>query len=72
MATGAYEGVAAQRVADALAAEAKSGRMRAARGAAGPPGAGGDAAAAEAIRLLERAADLYAQVGRLFWLSPFV
>ena len=57
MATGAYEGVAAQRMREALAACAKSGKARAARGGA----AGLDPAAAEAVRLLDRAADLYAQ-----------
>ncbi|KAK9907253.1 hypothetical protein WJX75_000093 [Coccomyxa subellipsoidea] len=58
MATGVYEGVAAMRVREALAASAKLGRARsAANGAARAV----EPAAAEVIRLLDRASDLYAQ-----------
>lgn len=59
MATGVYEGVAAMRVREALAASAKLGRARSvANGAARAV----EPAAAEVIRLLDRASDLYAQV----------
>lgn len=59
MATGVYEGVAAMRVREALAASARLGRARAAAGGAGRAA---EPAAAEVVRLLDRASDLYAQV----------
>ena len=63
MATGVYEAVAAMRVHEALEAAAKSGRLRA---AGGPSARGSELAAADAVRLLDKASDLYFQVRRLF------
>ena len=59
MATGVYEAVAAMRVHAALDASAKSGRMRQAGGA---NVRGAELAAADAVRLLDKASDLYFQV----------
>jgi hypothetical protein len=59
MATCVYEGVAATRVREALAASAKLGRLRSEGG--GGAAATEAAAAAEVVRLLDRASDLYAQ-----------
>ena len=59
MATGVYEGVAAMRVREALAASARISRARASADGAARPA---DSAAAEVVRLLDRASDLYAQV----------
>lgn len=59
MATGMYESVAAMRMHEALEAAAKSGRMRS---AAGANARGGELAAADAVRLLDKASDLYFQV----------
>lgn len=59
MATGVYEGVATMRVREALAASARIGRARASADGAARPA---DTAAAEVVRLLDRASDLYAQV----------
>ena len=61
MATGAYEAVAATRVHEALEAAAGAGRMRAAGAASAR---GGELAAADAVRLLDKASDLYFQVRR--------
>lgn len=62
MATCVYEGVAAMRVREALAASAKLGNLRANNAGGGGARAGEAAAAAEVVRLLDRASDLYAQV----------
>ncbi len=59
MATGVYEAVAAMRVHEALEAAAKSGRMRQ---AGGTSARGAELAAADAVRLLDKASDLYFQV----------
>ena len=59
MATGVYEAVAAMRVHEALEAAAKSGRMRQAGGLSAR---GAELAATDAIRLLDKAGDLYFQV----------
>ena len=61
MATGAYEAVAATRVHEALEAATGAGRMRAAGAASAR---GGELAAADTVRLLDKASDLYFQVGR--------
>lgn len=61
MATGVYEGVAAMRVREALVASARIARARSAAAA----GRVAEPAAAEVIRLLDRASDLYAQVRSL-------